>query len=131
MKKVTSVLLGLVFMGLMFATPRATIVKVFWEPMTLYKTPQKDAAGIGIYSAHFPTTLSFIPNISFRLSSPLLEEPAPKVPCEGFVSFPEYSCMLNDPLNPCYACTNWCYVGSQWKCLGESYCVAAYYCEGE
>jgi len=41
MKKVTSVLLGLVFMGLMFATPRATIVKVFWEPMALLRRLKK------------------------------------------------------------------------------------------
>ena len=96
MKKVASLLLGLMFMGLMFAMPRATIAKNFGEPMALY---QRDGAGIG-YSAHFPTTSSFIPNISFRLSSPLLEEPAPKVPCEGFVSFPAYSCSLTIRLIP-------------------------------
>ena len=53
----------------------------------------------------------------------------PNVACEGFVTFYSYSCALNDPLNPCYACTNWCYVGGTWKCLGESACVAFYYCQ--
>lgn len=47
----------------------------------------------------------------------------PDIECWGFVCFEADSCLFYDPLNPYYACTEWCYAG-YWRCYGESACIA-------
>lgn len=55
--------------------------------------------------------------------SPVLAGPPnPDVPCEGHVCWLANSCLYADLTSPYYHCTNWCYSGGRWKCLGSSSC---------
>lgn len=78
------------------------------------------------------TLLFLIATLSYTLmvATPILGNaptaPEPDVPCEGHVCWWAYSCLYLDPTEPYYHCTNWCYSGGKWKCLGSSSCLS--YC---
>lgn len=60
------------------------------------------------------------------VSPALAGPPTPDVPCEGFVCFDfKASCAAYDPSTPAWYCTNYCLVGSKWKCMGQSGCTLA------